>query len=189
MEIYKNLPNVPVHDLVIHPRNNELVIGTHGRSIYIADVRYIQKLDDSILKKALNIFDIYSVTYNKGWGKKDYTWGEIWIPDLKFVVYSNVNGTANIKIIIADTLILKEFQLAVDKGLNFIKYDLSVDSNRVEDYKNYFGDKKKFNVKTSENGVTYLIPGKYEIQISLNGITEKKEFEIKEPKKKKRDEE
>jgi hypothetical protein len=33
-----NLPTVPVHDLVIHPRDGELVAGTHGRGIWIADI-------------------------------------------------------------------------------------------------------------------------------------------------------
>ena len=32
------LPTTPVHDLVIHPRENELIIGTHGRSVFILDV-------------------------------------------------------------------------------------------------------------------------------------------------------
>jgi photosystem II stability/assembly factor-like uncharacterized protein len=32
-----NLPPVAVHDLVIHPRDNALVAGTHGRSIWIVD--------------------------------------------------------------------------------------------------------------------------------------------------------
>jgi hypothetical protein len=32
-----NFPTVPVDDLVIHPRDNDLVVGTHGRSIYILD--------------------------------------------------------------------------------------------------------------------------------------------------------
>ena len=31
------LPTVPVDDLVIHPRDNDLVVGTHGRSIWILD--------------------------------------------------------------------------------------------------------------------------------------------------------
>ena len=37
------LPNVPVHDLVLHPTAKELIIGTHGRSIYVADISLIQK--------------------------------------------------------------------------------------------------------------------------------------------------
>ncbi|MFT5144474.1 MAG: photosystem II stability/assembly factor-like uncharacterized protein, partial [Thalassolituus oleivorans] len=31
------LPPVAVHDLVLHPRDNDLIAGTHGRSIWIAD--------------------------------------------------------------------------------------------------------------------------------------------------------
>jgi hypothetical protein len=42
----KGLPNaVPIHDIVIHPRDNEIILGTHGRSLYTS------KLDD-LHKKA-----------------------------------------------------------------------------------------------------------------------------------------
>jgi len=33
----KNLPKVAVHDIIVHPRDNDLIIATHGRSIYILD--------------------------------------------------------------------------------------------------------------------------------------------------------
>ena len=32
-----NLPSVRVDDILIHPRDRDLIIGTHGRSIWIAD--------------------------------------------------------------------------------------------------------------------------------------------------------
>lgn len=32
-----NFPTVPVDDLVVHPRDDDLVVGTHGRGIYILD--------------------------------------------------------------------------------------------------------------------------------------------------------
>jgi len=32
-----NLPTVAVHDIVIHPRDNDLVLGTHGRGFWILD--------------------------------------------------------------------------------------------------------------------------------------------------------
>nr|MCU0623235.1 hypothetical protein [Gemmatimonadaceae bacterium] len=32
-----NLPTVPVNDLVVHPRDHALVLGTHGRGIWILD--------------------------------------------------------------------------------------------------------------------------------------------------------
>ncbi len=43
--ICNNLPTAAVHDLVVHPRDNELVIGTHGRSIFVLDVEKIQKFN------------------------------------------------------------------------------------------------------------------------------------------------
>ncbi|MBL0357334.1 MAG: glycosyl hydrolase [Chitinophagaceae bacterium] len=43
MTIGCNLPRVPVHDLVIQERENELVAGTHGRSIYIAKLDSVYK--------------------------------------------------------------------------------------------------------------------------------------------------
>jgi len=32
-----NLPSVAVHDLLVHPRENDLILGTHGRAIYVFD--------------------------------------------------------------------------------------------------------------------------------------------------------
>ena len=40
----KGLPySIPVHDIVIHPRENEIILGTHGRSIYISKLDEVQK--------------------------------------------------------------------------------------------------------------------------------------------------
>ncbi len=33
----------PVHDLVVHPREGEIVIGTHGRSIWVADLAAVRE--------------------------------------------------------------------------------------------------------------------------------------------------
>ena len=32
-----NMPTVPVDDILIHPRDNDLIVGTHGRSIWVLD--------------------------------------------------------------------------------------------------------------------------------------------------------
>jgi photosystem II stability/assembly factor-like uncharacterized protein len=38
------LPRVPIHDIAIQERENEIVLGTHGRSIYIASLNDVQRL-------------------------------------------------------------------------------------------------------------------------------------------------
>jgi len=41
MSLCNDLPTTPVHDLIVHPRDYELVIGTHGRSVFILDAKDI----------------------------------------------------------------------------------------------------------------------------------------------------
>jgi hypothetical protein len=42
-------PTVPVHDLKIHPRDRELVVATHGRSLWVVDVAPLQQLTPQII--------------------------------------------------------------------------------------------------------------------------------------------
>ncbi len=53
-----NMPTQPVHDLVIHPREAELVVATHGRSIYIANIAPLQELKPEVLDSDLHLFRI-----------------------------------------------------------------------------------------------------------------------------------
>ena len=39
-----NLPTVAVHDLTIHPRENDLVLGTYGRAFWAGDISPLQEL-------------------------------------------------------------------------------------------------------------------------------------------------
>jgi len=38
-----HLPTTPVHDIAVHPREGDLVIGTHGRSAFVLDAKEIRK--------------------------------------------------------------------------------------------------------------------------------------------------
>jgi hypothetical protein len=67
------LPTVPVDDLLIHPRDAELVAGTHGRGIYILDIWPLQQLTQDVLNSEVFLFDpepatLYHIdlTKNKG---------------------------------------------------------------------------------------------------------------------------
>ena len=57
-----NLPTVPVDEVVIHPRDNDLVVGTHGRSIWImADVTPLEQLARAMMASG-HVFPIQDVT-------------------------------------------------------------------------------------------------------------------------------
>jgi photosystem II stability/assembly factor-like uncharacterized protein len=51
------LPTVPVHDLKIHPRERELIAGTHGLSIWIVDVAPLQQISDAVIAASAHVFE------------------------------------------------------------------------------------------------------------------------------------
>jgi hypothetical protein len=65
------LPTVPVHDLRVHPRDRELIAGTHGRSVWVVDVAPLQEMSDSVAAKPAHFFSVptaylYAPTYQGG---------------------------------------------------------------------------------------------------------------------------
>jgi photosystem II stability/assembly factor-like uncharacterized protein len=48
----------PVHDLAIHPRERELIVGTHGRGIFIADISPLQTLTPAVLQSDAHLAPI-----------------------------------------------------------------------------------------------------------------------------------
>ncbi|HEX5214879.1 MAG TPA: hypothetical protein VFV98_05420 [Vicinamibacterales bacterium] len=53
-----NLPAVAVHDLTIHPRENDLVLATYGRALWTGDITPLQELSAEVLNKNVHLFDI-----------------------------------------------------------------------------------------------------------------------------------
>src|SRR5690606_28431583 len=51
------LPTVPVHDLKVHPRDKELIAGTHGRSVWIVDIAPLQQLTADAQQRSIQLFE------------------------------------------------------------------------------------------------------------------------------------
>jgi photosystem II stability/assembly factor-like uncharacterized protein len=51
------LPTVPVHDLKIHPRDHELIAGTHGRSIWIVDIAPLEQMTRDVASRPVHLFE------------------------------------------------------------------------------------------------------------------------------------
>ena len=55
----KNFPRVAVHDILVHPRDNDLILATHGRSLWVFDdATPVQQLNADILQSSGFLFDI-----------------------------------------------------------------------------------------------------------------------------------
>ncbi|HEY2738814.1 MAG TPA: hypothetical protein VGK45_10440, partial [Thermoanaerobaculia bacterium] len=56
---HHGMPTVSVMDLAIHPREQDLVIATHGRSVFILDdIRPLRSMSEKVLAEPLHLFAI-----------------------------------------------------------------------------------------------------------------------------------
>ncbi len=129
-----DLPAVAVHDLVIHPRDHDLILGTHGRSIYICSVNELQQLHDSIFQKKIYLFSADKIDYRNSWGEKEFYWDTIKGPKIKIPAFMNQSAMVEITVYGDSTLILNKLNFDGVMGLNYFTYDLSIDSMILSNY-------------------------------------------------------
>jgi hypothetical protein len=56
--LMNGLPTVAVHDLIIHPRDRDLIAATHGRSVWILDdIGPLEQLTDAVLAADVHMFE------------------------------------------------------------------------------------------------------------------------------------
>src|SRR3989304_3413695 len=68
-KVMTGLPTTPVLDLVIHPRDGELVAATHGRSFWIVDISALQQVDATVAAAPVHLFKPRTAFQ---WGEKPF---------------------------------------------------------------------------------------------------------------------
>jgi len=123
-----NMPMVPVHDLVIHPREKDLVVGTYGRGIFIADISCLQEMNASVLEKRIHLFKVepkyHRVTRTFGGNYQLYGNRHIKAPNetnglvINFYAKDVITDSATITVTGENGVKLFERKVQVTKGLN-----------------------------------------------------------------------
>jgi hypothetical protein len=63
VSLQNNLPTVAVRDIAVHPKENDLIIGTHGRGIWILDdIRSIEEMNPEVFADDFRLFSIRPAT-------------------------------------------------------------------------------------------------------------------------------
>ena len=168
------VPNVAVHDLVIHPEKKHLLAGTHGRSIYLADISFIEELRPDILTRVLYVFAVDNISHSTRWGNKSWAWGDTITPGLDVTFYSKIPGTYAFKVKSSTGVTVSESEMEADAGLNVISYDVAFSKKGKMDYRK----RNKGDLKAASDGKTYLPKGTYTIVITGNKVEESLEFTI-----------
>ena len=167
----KNLPNVAVHDLVIQPTAKHLIVATHGRSLYKADVAPLQEMTTNVLDKETHLFSINSVRKSRNWGSSWSKWRAPNLPEINIPFYVNADKKVTLHIF-SDNVKINSITVNANKGFNEVIYDASFSE---KGRKAYLKANKNVKVSKAKNGVYYLVKGKYTVKIA----DETSEFEIK----------
>jgi len=164
-ELLNKALNVASYDMKVHTRENELVIATHGRSIYVVDVKPLQKLD---MNKAVTAFEAGNVRHSSRWGEKRYPYSKPNMPKSEVMYYISTAGDVNIEVSKVDgdkkELILIT-KASSDRGFNTFSWDLKA---------------KKYKKRKPQAGeATFVQKGKYEIVFKKVGGESKVDVEVK----------
>ncbi|WAC01239.1 glycosyl hydrolase [Lacinutrix neustonica] len=168
----KGLPAVAVHDIVIQEDTNDLLIGTHGRSIYKANVSALQKVDVAQLKAPISLYEIKNVTHSGRWGNSWSKWMTPNEPTITINLYANASAKKTIEIRTDQNSVLKTIHAELDKGFNYVAYDLTI----TEDgRKKLLKENTSIDIQKAKNDKYYLPKGKY--LVSIDGVTTGLEIE------------
>jgi archaellum component FlaF (FlaF/FlaG flagellin family) len=155
------LPKVAVHDLVLQNEAKDLVIGTHGRSIYKAPIAPLQDFN-SIKDTPITLFEIPLIKHSSRWGNSWNKWLKPYEPCITISYYVANSGTYTIEILTKNNTKLMSFTSKALTGYNYFEYDLSVNEERVNNY--FF--KNDISVEQAKNEKYYLPKGAYIVKIT-----------------------
>ena len=155
------LPQAPVHDLVVQAREADLVVGTHGRSIWIVDVGLVQQMTADVLGSPLHVFAPDTLTHDASWGERGYTWSAPREPSVEVAYTTTESGTARVRVLDAEGGAVHETDDAAEPGLNLFAYGLRADRALADDHE-----------AGEDTGAFYLVPGEYTVEVTVGGRTE-----------------
>jgi photosystem II stability/assembly factor-like uncharacterized protein len=175
-----DLPNVAVHDLKIQAKAKDLIVGTHGRSIYKVNLDKVQALTDEILAKNLHLFFVEDITKSKRWGSSWSNWAKKMEPKKEVWFYASTSIEMTISITNEMNQEILNKKMISNKGLNKFELDYIFSDESVQ---KWMKKNKKMQFQKSNNDVYYYPIGKYKLTLTSSEDKVAQDFEVLEPKK------
>ncbi len=170
MKLGGDMPSVPVHDLVVHKETKDLIIGTHGRSIYKVNLALLHEVIGG--HKELVISTQSDIRFSKYWGYKRGVYDEANVPEHEIAIFSTMARSGKLSVLAGKKEIYST-TIDIPKGISTYTYDLSIDHTKskvlTKYYKKHHDDEKISEL--GDDGRSYLLPGEYTINIKSGNIT------------------
>lgn len=181
--LHGGMSHLPVHDMVIQERENDLVIATHARGVLVLNLKTVQSITPEMRKEDLKVLSL-SDGIRGSWGyerRAEYSTEMPRVtPSAKLSYYAKSAGKAKLEILDKDgkAVITKEFDSLT--GFNNVEIPL-----RLTDEK--FDVKEAQKPKDAKQAVAdpflanrplYLPAGVYKVVITLNGKRIEKDWKL-----------
>ena len=175
-----NMPRVGVRDMVIHPRENALVMGTHGRGVVILDdITPLRQISDEVLAEKVHFFEIKPTVLS------DPGAGGGWFGGAGGFVAPNPNTNAKIVYylnrrhtfgkmyfeVYKDGKLIREIPAGKSAGINMVEMPTALDKPKAAPTNNRMA---LFGSLSGPN----LEAGKYEVRMIKGKDVYKTEFEL-----------
>lgn len=135
-----DLPNVAVRDLAIHPRDHDLIIGTHGRGIWIVDdITPLRALTPDNLSRNAVFIDakpsVQKIQASGGWVNGDAAFVGPNGPDEAVITYyqkkRHIFGDLKIEVFDADGKLMSTIPSSKRRGLSRASWSMRLAPPRV----------------------------------------------------------
>ncbi|MEM9528074.1 MAG: glycosyl hydrolase, partial [Bacteroidota bacterium] len=176
------LPAVAVHDVAVQDPTEDLVVATHGRSLYRTNIGLLRKA--AVDNPELTLVAPEKLRYSSRYGGQSFNFSTF-EPETEFKVY-HPGAAAGAKLTIEskEGLTLFDQDLQLKPGINVIPYDLSFDAEQAKSLEKELNkdrkeDEKPVEVLAADNDKFYLRAGEYQVSLAVGSVTVKTGFAVK----------
>jgi len=174
------LPTVPVRSLVVHPRDRDLVIGTHGRALWILDdIRPLEGLaqNPGLQAETVHLFEAPVAYVTNAAAVDGYHFagdamfrGEVRMRGALLTWWVGLAdaGTAEVAIFDGDGRLVRTLTGPAERGLNRVAWDL-----REEQPEGTVAEGRGGGLRAPQ-----VLPGSYLVRVSVAGATSERPLEI-----------
>ena len=183
IELKNNMPTLPFNDLVVHPRDNDLVLASHGRGIWILDnVNALQGLTPEAVGSPATLFTIEPAEQIRYTNTKAHT-GDMFFrgenpPNGAIIDYWLGAASGNVTLTVHTTNgeLVQTLRSTSDRGMNRAVWNLRYAELPV---RGGGGDDDEGGGAAGLQG-PYVTPGTYLVRLSAGGRTMEQKVDVRD---------
>lgn len=171
-----NLPTTSHDDMVIHPREKDLVMGTHGNSIWILDdTRFLSEWNQQAVAEPAHLFSMADGTLFRYRKNTSYIAQARFAgqnpPDGVEITYrlGSGSGTAELAIRRGDGQVIRRIRVPSEAGLHRVSWDLRHgDPDQPDTWERF--DDPDYSRNPRQSGDITVSPGTYTVTLEARGV-------------------